>query len=205
LNLLFLGPPGAGKGTQAGRVAEKLGIPHISTGDMFRSHVARGTELGRKVKAIMESGDYVPDEVTVAMFEERLSQPDAAKGFILDGFPRTEGQLGALDALLEGDGLDRVILLEVDTEELVNRLLSRGRSDDTEETVRNRLRVYEEQTAPLIDRYRERGLLVGVDGSGEIDKVTQRILEAISSPRERSDRWGKWPAGPEGAQSGAEP
>ncbi len=138
MRLLFIGPPGAGKGTQADRVAERLGIPHVSTGDMFRDHVARGTELGKKVDAIMKAGDYVPDEVTVAMLEERIAQDDARDGFILDGFPRTEAQVESLDGLLGEHGLDRVVVFDVDEDELTERLLARGRADDTEETIRNR-------------------------------------------------------------------
>lgn len=181
MKLLFIGPPGAGKGTQAQRVAERLGIAHISTGDMFRSQVAAGTELGRRVEAIMAAGDYVPDEVTVAMLAERISQPDAAKGFILDGFPRTLGQVEALDGLLGAEGLDKVVVFDVPEDELVKRLAARGRPDDTEETIRTRLAVYREQTEPLIDLYSRRGIVVHVDGVGEIDEVTARVLEAVGS------------------------
>jgi len=181
VKLLFIGPPGAGKGTQAQRVAERLGIAHISTGDMFRAQVAAGTELGRRVEAIMKAGDYVPDEVTVAMLGERIAEPDAAEGFILDGFPRTLGQVEALDRLLGSDGLDRVVVLDVPEDELVRRLLSRGRADDTEETVRNRLAVYREQTEPLIELYARRGIVVHVDGVGEIDEITERLLRAIDA------------------------
>ena len=181
MKLLFIGPPGAGKGTQAGRVADRLGIPHISTGDMFRHHVSAGTELGKQVKAIMEAGDYVPDSITVAMLAERLAEDDAENGFILDGFPRTIAQVEALDELIGEDGLDRVVLFTVDNDVLVERMLARGRADDTEETIRNRLEVYEEQTAPLIDLYRERGVLVEVDGVGEIDEITDRVLAALDA------------------------
>lgn len=181
MKLLFIGPPGAGKGTQAGRVADRLGIPHISTGDMFRHHVAAGTELGKQVKAIMEAGDYVPDSITVAMLKERIAEDDAAGGFILDGFPRTIAQVEALDELIGEDGLDKVVLFRVDNDVLVERMLARGRADDNEETIRNRLDVYEEQTAPLIDLYRERGVLVEVDGVGEIDEITERVLAALGA------------------------
>ncbi|MFS8495558.1 MAG: adenylate kinase [Actinomycetes bacterium] len=181
MKLLFIGPPGAGKGTQAGRVADRLGIPHISTGDMFRHHVAAGTELGKQVKAIMEAGDYVPDSITVAMLKERIAEDDAAGGFILDGFPRTIAQVEALDELIGEDGLDKVVLFRVDNDVLVERMLARGRADDNEETIRNRLNVYEEQTAPLIDLYRERGVLVEVDGVGEIDEITERVLAALGA------------------------
>lgn len=179
--MLFIGPPGAGKGTQAGRVAEKLGIPHVSTGDMFRDHVARGTELGKKVEAIMAAGDYVPDEVTVAMLEERISQPDAEEGFILDGFPRTEAQVASLDRLLDEDGLDTVVVFEVDENELIERLIARGRADDNQETIRTRFRIYQEQTQPLIDTYEERGLTIYVNGIGDVEEVTERILEKLNA------------------------
>ncbi|MGD2043753.1 MAG: adenylate kinase [Acidimicrobiia bacterium] len=180
MKLLFIGPPGAGKGTQAGRVADRLGIPHISTGDMFRDHVARNTELGRKVEAIMAAGDYVPDEVTVAMLEERVNQPDADDGFILDGFPRTEAQVESLDRLLGEEGLDKVVIFEVDEDELIERLLARGRADDNRETIRTRFRVYQEQTQPLIDVYEGRGLTVYVNGIGEVEEVTERIVEKLT-------------------------
>lgn len=179
--MLFIGPPGAGKGTQAGRVAEKLGIPHVSTGDMFRDHVARGTELGKKVEAIMAAGDYVPDEVTVAMLEERISQPDAEEGFILDGFPRTEAQVASLDRLLDEHGLDTVVVFEVDENELIERLIARGRADDNQETIRTRFRIYQEQTQPLIDTYEERGLTIYVNGIGDVEEVTERILEKLNA------------------------
>jgi adenylate kinase len=181
VRLLFIGPPGAGKGTQASRVAAKLGIPHISTGDMFRHHVREGTELGRKVKEIMEAGAYVPDEITVAMLSERLMEPDAEDGFILDGFPRTRPQVEALDRLLGEQALDSVVLFEVSEDELVARLMSRRRSDDSEEAIRHRFRVYQEQTTPLIELYRDREILASIDGLGELDEVTARILEVIKA------------------------
>lgn len=180
MRLLFIGPPGAGKGTQAERVAERLGIPHVSTGAMFREHVSDGTELGKKVEAIMAAGDYVPDEVTVAMLEDRISRPDAEAGFILDGFPRTPAQVESLDGLIGEDGLDEVVVFEVDEDELAERMLARGRDDDTEETIRYRFKVYLEQTQPLIDVYASRGLTVSVDGLGDIEEVTERVLSAIS-------------------------
>jgi adenylate kinase len=179
VRLLFIGPPGAGKGTQAGKVAARLGIPHVSTGDMFRDHVAGGTELGEKVGAIMAAGDYVPDEVTVAMLKERISQDDAEDGFILDGFPRTEAQVESLDGLLGEDGLDKVVVFDVDEDELTERLLSRGRDDDNEDTIRNRFKIYLDQTQPLIDIYASRSATVHVDGIGEIDEVTDRILSKL--------------------------
>ena len=180
MKLLFVGPPGAGKGTQAQRVAGRLGIAHVSTGDMFRS-LDPTTELGRRVKSIMEAGEYVPDEVVVEMLGDRIAEPDAAGGFILDGFPRTAGQVAALDELLGDDGLDRVVVFEVDEDELVQRMLARGRADDTEETIRNRFRVYEEQTAPLIAEYERRGAVVRVHGVGDIDEITGRVLFAIEA------------------------
>jgi adenylate kinase len=180
VKLLFVGPPGAGKGTQAERVAERLGIPHVSTGEMFRHHVGEDTELGRQVKAIMEAGDYVPDSITSAMLAERIARPDAAEGFILDGFPRTEPQVSALDDLIGTDGLDRVVLFTVDEEALTDRMLARGRSDDTTETIHARFRVYAEQTEPILAIYRDRGIVVEVDGMGEIDEITDRVVAAVT-------------------------
>ena len=179
MKLLFIGPPGAGKGTQASLVAGRLGVPHISTGDMFRHHVSKGTDLGKRVKAILEEGGYVPDDITVEMLAERLGEPDAAQGFILDGFPRTAPQVEALDRLIGADGLDKVVLLEVDEDALVDRMMSRGRVDDTEETIRNRFKIYEEQTAPLVEDYGNRGLVVRVDGLGPMGEVTERVLKAV--------------------------
>lgn len=179
MRLLFIGPPGAGKGTQARRVAERLGIPHVSTGDMFRDHVQRGTELGQKVDAIMKAGDYVPDEVTVEMLKQRIAQDDAEDGFILDGFPRTEAQVESLDRLLGEEGLDRVVVFEVDEDELTERLLSRGRADDIEETIRNRFKIHLEQTQPLIDIYDDRDVTVRVNGVGGVEDVTERILDKL--------------------------
>lgn len=180
MRLLFIGPPGAGKGTQAARVAERLGIPHISTGEMFRDNVARGTELGRQVEAIMASGAYVPDEVTVAMLADRIGEPDADDGFILDGFPRTTAQVEALDGLLGDEGLDTVVVFQVDEDELTERMLARGRADDTEDTIRNRFEVYQEQTQQLLDIYGERGITVSVNGMGDIEEITDRVVAVIS-------------------------
>jgi adenylate kinase len=179
LRLLFVGPPGAGKGTQAALVASRLGVPHISTGEMFRQQVTSGSDLGRQVQALMDVGAYVPDELTVAMLAQRMESPDTENGFILDGFPRTIGQVQSLDDFLGADGLDGVVLFEVDEDRLVQRMLSRGRADDSEETIRSRFKVYEEQTAPLLGLYRDRGLLVSVDGEGDIEEVTERILRAL--------------------------
>lgn len=181
MRLLFIGPPGAGKGTQAVRVAERLGIPHVSTGAMFREHVAGGTDLGKKVEAIMAAGDYVPDEITVAMLQERISRSDAERGFILDGFPRTLPQVDSLDGLIGENGLDSVVVFEVDADELTQRMLSRGRADDTEETIRNRFSVYEEQTRPLLDLYEARGVTVSVNGLGDMDQITERVLAVLDA------------------------
>ncbi len=186
LRLLLLGPPGAGKGTQAKLLVEKHGIPQISTGDMLRAAVAAGTELGKQAEATMARGDLVSDEIVIGVAKERLAQPDARKGFILDGFPRTVAQASALDGILkELDlGLERCVAMVVDEEELVRRLVARaaveGREDDNEETIRHRQTVYREQTEPLIAYYRERELLVEVEGLGSIDEVAGRIEEAIA-------------------------
>lgn len=181
MRLLFIGPPGAGKGTQAALVAERLGIPHVSTGEMFRDNVANSTELGRQVEAIMAAGEYVPDEITCAMLGERIGEADAADGFILDGFPRTIAQVEALDELLGDEGLDKVVVFEVDEDELTERMLSRGRDDDTHETIRNRFEVYHEQTQPLLDIYGSRGITVSVDGMGEIEEITDRVVSALGA------------------------
>jgi adenylate kinase len=182
-----MGPPGAGKGTQAKRVAEHFGIPAISTGDIFRANVSKGTPLGKKAKEYMDAGDYVPDEITNLMVRDRIDEPDAAPGFLLDGYPRTLAQVKELDSMLQERGreLDAVIQLTVDQDEVVQRLLNRaqqeGRTDDTEEVIRHRQDVYNEQTAPLIDVYDGRGLLVQVDGLGEVDEVSARILRALET------------------------
>ena len=185
--LLIVGPPGAGKGTQAVRVAEELSIPAISTGDIFRANVSGQTELGVLAKSYMDKGEYVPDSVTNDMVRSRLAEADARDGFLLDGYPRTLDQVEALDGMLEelGTSLDAVLLLVVETEEVVGRLVERGkaqgRSDDTEETIRRRLEVYAEQTAPLIDVYEKRDLVRRVDGMASIDEVTAALREALGS------------------------
>jgi adenylate kinase len=180
VKLLFVGPPGAGKGTQAARVAEELGIAHVSTGDMFRA-LDESSDLGRRVKAIMESGAYVSDDIVIEMLEARIAEDDARDGYILDGFPRTVAQAEALDEFLGGDGLDAVVLFEIDTDEVVHRMLERGRADDTEETIRTRLEVYSEQTEPLIGRYDERGLVRRVDAEGDIADITKRVLATLEA------------------------
>ncbi|MGB3762284.1 MAG: adenylate kinase [Ornithinimicrobium sp.] len=187
MRLLILGAPGAGKGTQAAHIAKRLDIPAISTGDIFRKNIAEETELGLKVKSILSSGGFVPDDVTIDIVRDRLTEPDAQDGFLLDGFPRTPRQVEALDEMLsdQGTSLDSVIELTVDTDEVVERLLQRaedqGRSDDTEEVIRERMSLYTEETAPLSSIYRSRGLLVHVDGMGEVDEVTDRVFRALDS------------------------
>ena len=185
--LLLIGPPGAGKGTQSVILATTYEIPAISTGDIFRSNVKNETELGLRVKAIMAAGEYVPDSVTNAVVENRLAEEDTARGFLLDGYPRTPDQVLELDRMLSarGTALDVVVLITADTDEVVSRLLKRavleGRSDDTESVIRHRLALYEEQTAPLIDLYDKRNLVVAVDGLGAVDDVTSRIVAALAA------------------------
>ncbi len=185
MRVVLMGPPGAGKGTQAHIVAGLVGVPHISTGELFREHVARGTSLGIEAERYMEAGEYVPDGVTNAMVRDRLSQDDCRPGFVLDGYPRTVEQVGELSAMLSASSkrLDTVVELTVDVDEVVARLVRRaidqGRNDDTEEVIRRRLEVYFDQTAPLTEMYRTHGLLVQVDGLGTIDEVTARIAAAL--------------------------
>ena len=186
-HLLIVGPPGAGKGTQAERIVEKLGVPAISTGDIFRANVSKETELGVLAKSYMDKGEYVPDSVTNDMVEGRLGEADAKDGFLLDGYPRTVAQVEALDGILAklGVELDAVVLLDVASEAIVQRLLQRGkeqgRSDDNEETIRRRIDVYGEQTTPLIDIYERRGLVKRIDGMKDIDTVTAEILAALGA------------------------
>jgi len=183
--LVLLGMPGAGKGTQAARISEKLGIPAISTGDIFRANVKGKTELGLEAQKYMDAGELVPDSVTNAMVRDRLGQPDAAGGFLLDGYPRNPAQVTELDGILSDLGVELTGVIEItaDAEAVVPRLLKRaeieGRADDDENAIRRRLEVYEEQTAPLTDIYSKRGVLASVDGLGEIDEVTDRLLTAL--------------------------
>jgi adenylate kinase len=185
--LLIIGPPGAGKGTQAALLAESFGIPAISTGDIFRYNVKNETELGLKAKAFMDRGEYVPDSLTNDLVRDRLAKADAEAGFLLDGYPRTVDQVQELDAILSESGrkLDVVVQLTADYEELVRRLAGRaaleGRADDTPDVIRRRLEVYDEQTAVLIDIYAARGLVARIDGLGEISEVTGRIIEALEA------------------------
>jgi len=182
VKVVFLGPPGAGKGTQAVKIAEKYNVPHISTGDILRAAVKEGTELGKLAKEYMDKGELVPDDVIIGIIRERLSQSDVReRGFILDGFPRTLPQAEALDKMLAelNMPLDKVVYLNVDDEEIVKRLLARGRADDTEEVIRNRLEVYRKQTAPLINYYSKKGILVEIYGVGEVNEITKKIEESL--------------------------
>jgi adenylate kinase len=185
MRLIIMGPPGAGKGTQAKFIAEHFKIPAISTGDIFRANVTQGTELGLEAKRYMDAGEYVPDEVTNLMVRDRIDEEDANPGFLLDGYPRTLAQVEELDGMIKhtGHALDAVVVLTVDPDEIVQRLLQRaqveGRADDTEDVIRRRQELYTEQTEPLIDVYRNRGILIEVDGMGEVDDVTSRIFDAL--------------------------
>lgn len=189
--LLIIGPPGAGKGTQAAKIAERYGVPTISTGDIFRANIKGQTELGKRVQAIIDAGELVPDSLTNEIVADRLGEADAKSGFLLDGYPRTVEQVAALDALLEAEGhkLDVVLLLEADAEVVIDRLLKRaaeeGRSDDTEEVIRHRQNVYAEQTAPLIELFDARDMLVRVDGLGTVDDVAERIARSLDQALSR--------------------
>ncbi|MFF2053064.1 adenylate kinase [Leifsonia sp. NPDC058194] len=185
--LLIVGPPGAGKGTQASRITTVYGIPDISTGDIFRANIKNETPLGKQVKAIVDAGDYVPDSLTNQLVTDRLAEDDAANGFLLDGYPRTLAQVDYLDEMLaaQGQKLDAVIQLVADQDEIVARLtkraLEQGRADDSEEAIRHRQDVYLRETSPLVDVYSQRGLLIEVDGLGEIDEVAERVRTALAA------------------------
>ncbi|MFD5213197.1 adenylate kinase [Microbacterium sp. NPDC058345] len=185
--LLIVGPQGSGKGTQGVRVAETFGIPVVSTGDIFRANIKQGTDLGKKVTAILDAGDLVPDELTSEIVRDRLAQDDASNGFLLDGYPRNTAQVAQLDAFLEerGESLDAVILLDVPREESLERLrlraIEQGRSDDTDEAIAHRLDIYEHETSPIIEIYQERGIVDRIDGVGSLDEITERISTALNA------------------------
>jgi adenylate kinase len=180
VRIVLVGPPGAGKGTQAARLSERLGAPHISTGDLFRDNMKNETDLGKEAQRYVDAGDLVPDEVTVKMVKDRLAQPDAQEGFLLDGFPRNSAQAQELESVLGdlGQRLDAVLVFEVDDEELIQRLTSRGRSDDTEDTIRHRQEVYRSETEPLIDHYSD--IAVRVNAVGSVDEITDRAMDALA-------------------------
>jgi len=181
VRLVLVGPPGAGKGTQAVRLAERLDVPHISSGDLFRANLQPGaeTQLGLEARRYIDAGDLVPDSVTIAMVRERLAEDDATKGFVLDGFPRNLSQASSLELILaeRGEDIDAVVEFQVPEDELVRRLLGRGRTDDTEDVIRRRQEVYRAETAPLLDHYRDR--LVTIDAVGAVEEITDRISDAL--------------------------
>ncbi|MDX9758169.1 MAG: adenylate kinase [Bacteroidota bacterium] len=182
MRLLIFGPPGAGKGTQAQFIAKYYGIPHISTGDIFRENIRNDTPLGIEAKRYSEAGELVPDALTTAMVQDRISQPDTAPGFLLDGYPRTPSQADSLEEILHGgEKLRAVLNMIVPEEELLKRLSTRGRQDDELDTIRRRLRIYHDTTEPLADYYREKGILIDIHGVGTIDDITRRIIEAVNS------------------------
>jgi len=184
VRLVLVGPPGAGKGTQAELLKTKLGVPHISTGDLFRAHISQQTDLGKEVQEYLDSGELVPDEVTNEMVRDRLSQPDAANGFLLDGFPRNVAQAAVLAEILAADdaALDAVVEFRVPEDVVVERLLARGRADDKEEVIRHRQQVYRSETAPLLDHYS--GIVVSIDAVGDVEEISERALRALRSQRD---------------------
>ncbi|GGF97614.1 adenylate kinase [Rhodococcoides trifolii] len=181
MRLVLLGPPGAGKGTQAKLLSEKLGIPHVSTGDLFRANIGESTPLGIEAKKYLDAGDLVPSELTVDMVRSRVAEPDATGGFILDGFPRSVGQADSLaEILAELDKkLDAVVSFVIDEDVVVERMLARGREDDTEDVIRNRMKVYRDETSPLLDYYKDHGRLVTIDAEGDVDDVNRKVLDAL--------------------------
>nr|WP_120491021.1 adenylate kinase [Corynebacterium lactis] len=180
MRLVLVGPPGAGKGTQAAILSEKLGVPHISTGDLFRANIGEGTPLGIEAKSYIDAGNLVPDDVTVRMVESRLAEDDAKNGFLLDGFPRTVGQAGELERLLNnlGTSLDAVVQFDVAEDVVVERMLARGRADDTEEVIRNRMHVYENETAPLLDHYADK--IVKIVAEGTVEEINERTMAELN-------------------------
>lgn len=181
MRLVLLGPPGAGKGTQATLLSEKLGVPHVSTGDLFRANIGQETPLGVEAKKYLDAGDLVPSKLTIDMVRDRLAEPDATGGFILDGFPRSTEQADALAEILEGMGtkLDAVVSFVIDEDVVVDRMLARGREDDKEDVIRNRMQVYRAETAPLLEYYADHGRLVTVDAVGEVDAVNKKVIDSI--------------------------
>jgi adenylate kinase len=177
VRLVLVGPPGAGKGTQAAVLSRKLGIPHISTGDLFRAHISDQTDLGREVRRYLDAGELVPDVVTNEMVRERLADEDTKRGFLLDGFPRNVAQADVLSKILDGSPLDAVVELRVPEDVVVERLLARGRADDTEDVIRYRQQVYRQETAPLLEYYQD--IVLTVDAVGDIDEITGRVLATL--------------------------
>ena len=180
MRIVLVGPPGAGKGTQAVLLSEKLGVPHISTGDLFRANIGEGTPLGVEAKSYIDAGNLVPDDVTVRMVESRLNEDDAANGFLLDGFPRTVGQANELERLLNnlGTKLDAVVQFDVSEDVVVERMLARGRADDTEEVIRNRMHVYENETAPLLNHYSD--IIVKIEAEGTVEEINERTMAELN-------------------------